>query len=374
MTRKPLRITHVVENLERGGLERVVIDLALEQAGQGNAVQVICLFGEGQLAHELIAAGIPVIACHKGRGLDFAVLQKIRRLLREHATQILHSHNPMPHYYGVVASIFLKGIRIGNTRHGMGNAPFHVRREFLFRASLVKTSFVATVCESARRNFIHYKIVTEAKARVVPNGIRFESFESHSARGHESLAQMLKLRPATVCIGIVGRLNPVKDHATLLHAMVRVRAAIAHAVLIIVGGGRLQGELETLTKQLGLEAAVYFLGDRNDVNTLLPGFDIFVLPSLSEGYSIALLEACASGLPIVATDVGGNAEIVKAGINGLLVASGNADELADAVITLAEDGELRLAMGKRGRDWVTAYGTIERMAQSYAELYRDGVA
>lgn len=374
MSLKRLRITHLVENLERGGLERVVIDLALEQAAQGNSVQVICLFGEGLLAQELITAGIPVIACHKGRGLDFGALRKIRRLLRGHATQILHSHNPMPHYYGVLASIFMKGLRIGNTRHGMGNAPFHVRRELLYRASLMQTSFVAMVCESARRNFIRHRIVVDDKAKVVPNGIRIQLFKLRSERAHELLMNTLGLKSDAVCIATVGRLNPVKDHATLLRAMVDVRAAIGNAVLIIVGGGKLQSELETLTKRLGLDDAVYFFGDRNDVNTLLPGFDIFVLSSLSEGYSISLLEACASGLPIIATDVGGNAEIVKTDINGILVGAGNAEAMANAIIKLARDGELRVAMGKRGREWVMTSGTIEVMAKRYAELYCDGAA
>lgn len=364
-----LRITHLVENLERGGLERVVIDLVLEQAAQGHTVQVICLFGQGLLAKELISAGIPVVACHKGFGLDLRALRKIRSLLRSHKTQILHSHNPIPHYYGVLASIFMTRLTVGNTRHGMGNAPFHLRREILYRISLVRTSFVAMVCESARRNFVHHGIVVSGKANVVPNGIRLSLFKPHTEGAHELLMETLKLNADTFCIGNVGRLNPVKDQATLIHAMVHVRAAISNAVLVIIGSGRLQDELEILTKMLGLENAVHFLGDRDDVKTLLPGFDIFVLPSLTEGYSISLLEACASALPIVATDVGGNSEIVKPGINGTLVEPRKAETMANAIIELARDRSLRLEMGRLGREWVSANGTIEVMAQRYMRLY-----
>ena len=369
MNLQQLRITHLVENLERGGLERVVIDLALEQTARGHAVQVICLFGLGLLAQELIDAGVPVTACHKKRGLDLRALREIRKLLRNHNTQILHSHNPVPHYYGVLASISMAGVTIGNTRHGMGNAPFNVRRELLYRISLLRTSFVAMVCERARQNFIRHRIVGGGKAKVVPNGIRLSLFSPHTTGAHSLLAARLNLRPNALCIVNVGRLNPVKDQATLLHAMVHVREAVGDAALVIIGGGQLQNELPILAKKLALENTVHFFGDRDDVKTLLPGFDIFVLPSLTEGYSISLLEACASALPIVATDVGGNAEIVKPGINGTLVEPRKAEALANAIIELARDSKLRQEMGKRGRDWVSANGTIEVMAQRYLNLY-----
>ena len=370
MKQGQLRITHLVENLERGGLERVVIDLVLEQVAQGHEVQVICLFGQGLLARELITTGIPVIACQKGHGFDLHVLWNIRQLLRSQKTQILHSHNPMPHYYGVLASIFITKLTIGNTRHGMGNAPFHLRRELLYRLSLVRTSFVAMVCESARQNFIRHRIVISNKAKVVPNGIRLTLFKPRSENAHKLVTDMLQLGTGTLSIVNVGRLNPVKDQATLLHAMVHVRAAISDAVvLVIIGGGKLQKELESLTKKLGVEDSVHFFGDRSDVKDLLPGFDIFVLSSISEGYSISLLEACASALPIIATDVGGNGEIVNPGINGILIAPSKAKAMANAIIRLAEDRKLRLEMGKRGREWVSANGTIEVMAQRYMKLY-----
>ena len=369
MSQKKMRITHLVENLERGGLERVVIDLVLEQASLGHDVQVICLFGEGILAPELINAGIPVTACHKQRGFDQRALRAIQKLLLGHRTQILHSHNPIPHYYGVMATLFMKGVTIGNTRHGMGNAPFHLRREFFYRLSLLRTSFVAMVCERARQNFVRHGIVVPGKAKVVPNGIRLSLFKPRTADARGLLVEQLKLNAGSLRIVSVGRLNPVKDQATLLHALVHVRATIGNAVLVVIGGGQLQNELAQLAKRLGIENAVYFLGDRDDVKALLPGFDIFVLPSLTEGYSISLLEACASALPIVATDVGGNAEIVRQGVNGTLVAPRKAEAMANAIIALAGDEKLRLRMGMRGRKWVLDNGTIEIMAQRYLKLY-----
>jgi glycosyltransferase involved in cell wall biosynthesis len=105
------------------------------------------------------------------------------------------------------------------------------------------------------------------------------------------------------------------------------------------------------------------------VKELLPGFDVFVLSSTTEGYSISLVEASASGLPIVATKVGGNQEIVRSGVNGILATAGDADSLAGAVLQLARDAEMRRALGKAGRAWAEANATLEVMAQRYQALY-----
>ena len=369
MSNAGIRITHLAENLERGGLERVVVDLVLTQAAQGHAVQLICLFNEGQLAKELTSAGIRVTACHKRAGWDWKAIGKIRNLLRSHQSQVLHTHNPIPHYYGVLASMSLSGLGVVNTRHGMGNAPFHFRRELLYRLAMMRTDAVAMVCEPARKGFVGHGIVPRGKAHVVPNGIRLNAFMLQSMAYRERLLQELGLPGDAFVIGNVARLNPVKDHATLLHSFAQVLTDIPNAVLVIVGGGRLYDELQALAKQLGVAEKVHFLGDRDDVKELLPGFDLFVLSSTTEGYSISLVEASASGLPIVATNVGGNPEIVRPGVNGFLATPGDADSLAGAVLRLARDSELRRALGKAGRAWAEANATLEVMAQRYHALY-----
>ena len=127
MSDAPLRISHVVENLNRGGLERVVIDLARAQRGMGHDCQVVCLFEAGSLAGELAAAGVPVHACGKRGGLDLGAIARLRGHLRQHRTQVLHTHNPAPHYYGAVAALLERTERLVNTRHGMGTAPFTIR-------------------------------------------------------------------------------------------------------------------------------------------------------------------------------------------------------------------------------------------------------
>jgi glycosyltransferase involved in cell wall biosynthesis len=164
-------------------------------------------------------------------------------------------------------------------------------------------------------------------------------------------------------------MQPVKDQANLIHAFARVRERVPEAVLLLIGDGTLRGELERLAGELGLMDAVRFLGDRSDVDRLLRGLDIFALSSLSEGYSVALLEACAAGLPIVATDVGGNREIVRDQNNGLLVPAADPDALAAALGRLLQAPELTSTMGRAGRKWVLAEGSLRTMAERYLRLY-----
>lgn len=360
-----LRITHLVENLERGGLERVVIDLAVEQVALGHEVRVLCLFEEGLLARELRERGIPVLAMGKSGAFDLRCLRALRSGLRN--TQLLHTHNAVAHYYGVAAATMLHDVAIVNTRHGMGNVPFDRRREFLFRMALGRTSAAAIVSDCARRWFVEHGIVPARKAHVVPNGIPVAT-PGPDARARA--LEALHLPPGPFRIGTVGRLTPVKDHATLLGAFVHVREAIPDAELVLVGGGALRATLEALAETLGVREAVHFCGDRCDVPELLPAFDVFALSSRSEGYSISLLEACAAGLPIVATDVGGNGEIVKPDVNGLLVAPGDPKALAAALVRMGREPAWRAERGRAGREWVCAHGTVAAMARRYMELYR----
>ena len=173
----------------------------------------------------------------------------------------------------------------------------------------------------------------------------------------------------TRLVGTVGRLNPVKDQSTLLRAFSRVHGGMADTALVLVGDGTLREALEAEAVALGIADAVRFLGDRGDVDVLLPGFDVFVLSSRSEGYSMALLEACAAGLPIIATDVGGNREIVRDGVNGRVVAAGSEVVLAEAIASLLRDGDAAAAMGQAGRDWALREASVAAMMQRYDALY-----
>lgn len=364
-----MRILHVVENLERGGLERVVADLARMQRDQGHEVRVACLFGRGLLAAELEAAGIEVLACGKRSGLDLAAIGRLRKLLLEERGGILHTHNAAAHYHAMLAAARVPFTRIVNTRHGMGIARPRSRREWLYRRAMRGTDYVVAVCEAARARYAPLRSRARTRLLAVPNGIRVDRFRAADPSRRARLAAALDLGTDARLAGTVGRLEPVKDQAMLLRAFARLHEAMPCAALLLVGDGALRGALEALAGSLGIEHRVRFLGDRDDVPELLGGLDLFVLPSRSEGYSIALLEACASGLPIVATDVGGNSEIVVDGRNGRLVPAGDEQALADAMHALLADPPEASRLGRAGREWAMAEASLQVMAERYQRLY-----
>lgn len=376
-----MNITHVVESLDRGGLERVVIDLVRAQREAGHRCQVLCLFTAGALAHELRELDVPVLSCDKRRGLDLRAILTARRLLRQHATEILHTHNAISHYYAVLASRGLPLRRVISTRHGMGATRARAQRrsrerswrddrlEWLYAKSMAFTHAVAAVCETARDEFQQRKDLPAQKIVAVPNGIQVDRFEPASADARQRLRQALGVPEDTRLAGFVGRLTWAKDHATLVHAFRRVCERLPHAGLVLIGDGPLRPALESLAQSEGIAGRVFFLGDRNDIHALLRGLDLFVMSSVTEGYSVALLEACAAALPIVATRVGGNPEIVREGVNGALVASGAPPELAEAMVGILGNEDLALSMGRAGRDWVLKHGSLSTMAARYTEIY-----
>jgi glycosyltransferase involved in cell wall biosynthesis len=364
-----LHITHVVENLNRGGLERAVIDLVAAQVARGHRCQIVCLFERGQLADEAEALGVRVLACGKRNGLDLRALLRMRRHLREQATDILHTHNAAAHYHAVLAALGLPLRRTLNTRHGMGALDTGSRREALYRRAMRRTDAVVTVCEAARHDLERSAALPGTRIVAVPNGIRIERFEAASPSARAELAATLGLAPTTPIIGTVGRLNWAKDHAGLIHAFAELRAHGVDAALALVGDGALRAELAALASTLGCADRVFLLGDRGDVAALLRGFDVFALSSLTEGYSIALLEACAAALPIVATDVGGNREIVHDGSNGWLVPARDRAVLGTRLRQMLADPLTAQGMGRAGRAWVLEEGSFTTMATRYDALY-----
>jgi len=165
-------------------------------------------------------------------------------------------------------------------------------------------------------------------------------------------------------------LAPVKNHALLLHAWKRVLETVPDAVLLVVGNGSTEPATRALAAELGLGDAVRFLGFRLDIPELLQAMDVFVLSSRSEGLSLTLLEAEAAGLPIVATRVGGNPEVVRDGESGLLVPSGEPEPMAAALARLLQDSALRQRWGERGRRLYRDEFTLQAMVRGYERLYR----
>lgn len=369
-----LRIVHVVESLDVGGLEHMVVAMAKAQKRQGHDVRIVCLWHRGELAGQASQAGIEVLCCDKGPGMDWRAIGRLRALVRAARADVLHTHNAMAHYHAVLAAIGLGVGTVLSTRHGNGAKSPTDRLERLYKWSMWGTDFAVAVSQAGCDHFVGAGIIPRAKARVVRNGIDLSAFVPRTDQRAGALRAELGLPADALTFGTVGRLNEVKRQVDLLRATRTRLDAGDHICLILVGDGPLRADLEQERERLGLQAHVRLLGTRSDVPALLAAMDVFVLCSRTEGYSLALVEACAAGLPIIATDVGGNKEIVAHGVNGLIVPPAAPEQLAAAMATLCGDAAMRQAFGAASLDFAAREGTLEAMCRAYDALYRRRVA
>jgi glycosyltransferase involved in cell wall biosynthesis len=201
------------------------------------------------------------------------------------------------------------------------------------------------------------------------NGVDTEKFRPDIGAG-QSCRKELGIKADEMVIGSVGRLAPVKDYPTFLRAAATALAKIPGSKLLLVGDGASRQELEDLAVTLGINDRVIFAGARKDIPALLNAMDIFVLPSISEGLSNTILEAMSTGISVIATDVGGNAEIIINNETGALTPVSDHIKLANEILSMADERK-RALMGCKGRNRVLEYFSIQRMVSDYEKLYKE---
>lgn len=369
-----IRILHVVDSLDRGGLERVVCDLSIEQIRRGHDVRVYCLHTPGSLAPSLEAAGVAVICGHKHSGADLGVVRELKRLMPAGPPGLMHSHSMMPNYYACAARLLARfTTTVVNTRHDMGSTRRGDPREKLYRLSVPLTRLAVMVSEGVREQFVTKGIVPKRKARVVLNGIATNCAQHANPVQRAAARRILAVGDNEFVVGCVGRLVELKNHAVAIRATAHMASLLPSVRLVVIGSGPLQADLEALARELGIEGRISLLGERSDTRDLLPGLDAFLMPSLTEGHSIALLEAAAAGLPIVATNVGGNPEIVEHERSGLLVPTNDHTSIARALLRLQGNRSFAAQLGSDARAWVIGHVSVPVMADGYDAVYAEAL-
>ncbi len=245
-----------------------------------------------------------------------------------------------------------------HTKHGR-NYPHVARAVRTNRWASRWSDAVVAVSEDAARVAVEIERVPRAKVCVIYNGVDLASWPPERAPEGP---------PRAVC---VARLHPVKDHATLLQAVQSVLTKRPDFQLDVVGDGPERQSLEALRRELRLEGAVTLHGHHDDVRPFLLGASLFVLASLSEGISLTVLEAMAASLPVVATDVGGNREIVVPDETGVLVPAGSPGSLAQAMLGMIDDPARARALGRAGRRRAELSFDVRRMVSRYEDLYAE---
>lgn len=371
MTDSPrLKLVHLLQGLEVGGMEMMLVHLLEGLDPQRFQSQVIGYDSLGPLAYRLGMSGIPTSVLRRRPGVDLRYIPRLARHLATIRPHILHLHNPTAFFYGTLAGKLARVPCIVYTEHGRDFASSKCNK-YLHRVLGRLVKRIVVVSESGRA-LLEAEGVPGGRILTIHNGIEDARFQNGVDRW--GMRAGLGFDREQPLIGIVARLDPIKDHASLLRAMRRVTQAHADATLLIIGDGPLRADLERQAAELGLGRSVRFLGTRDDVPELLAALDVVVLTSLSEGLSLTLLEESAAGKPMVATAVGGNAEIIEDGKTGLLVPPGDEEALAGAINGLLADPERAQAIGQEARLRFLRGFTLKRMVSQYVEVYEDCVA
>ena len=361
-------VAHVIDSLQVGGTENGLVNVVGALGGELRQT-VIVMTATGPLAARL-PAGVEVVVVGKRPGLDAAALLRLTGLLRRIRPDIVHSRN-----WGALDAV--PAARLARVRavvhgeHGREIADpqgLDPRRNRIRRWLAPFVDRYVTVSFDLGRWLAATVGIAERKIVTIHNGVDTRRFGDGDRMAGRAV---LGVEGDTVVVGTVGRLDPVKDQIGLLDAYAQLRENGVRHRLVLVGDGPCRADLEARAARPDLRGHVRILGERGDVPRLLAGFDLFVLPSIAEGISNTVLEAMASGLPLVATRTGGNPELVEDGVTGRLVPVGDRSALAAALGAYLADPHVRALHGKAGRQRAIDEFSLERMADRHRRLYAE---
>jgi glycosyltransferase involved in cell wall biosynthesis len=360
------RILLLSTSLGMGGADRQILYLARALLAHDYEVRLVSMTPPEEMGRQAVADGLPITSLDMQRGrADWQAFRRMVTLLRTWRPHLLTSFmyhaNLLGRLAGRWAGVPLIVTSIRSEQNG------HVSRDWLMRLTNWMDHCCTTNSEHVAGSLVQRGLLSSDKTRVIPNGVDIAAL-SASSDERERIRAELGLAPGEFLWLAVGRLLPQKDYLTLLRAFQPLAGAPAR--LFVAGRGPLLGELREQAKQLGIASRVAFLGVRQDVPALLTAADGFVLSSAWEGMPNVVMEALASATPVVATRVGGVAELVEPGKSGLLVPPRDPDALSRAMLELMSlSTEQRRQMGLSGRDHVTARYGLGAMADRWMALY-----
>ena len=365
---------HVVFQFSTGGLENGLVNLINHMPESAYRHAVLALRDVTDFRRRVNRDDVEFISLHKGPGHGFQAYPKMWRAIRTLRPAIVHTRNLGPLEMQMVAA--LSGVRARiHGEHGRdiddkdGSSRRHqwVRRAY---APFVQR-FVA-LSGDLERYLINKVGIAPERITQIYNGVDAERFHP-AAAGRSRISGCPFVGEDLWLVGTVGRMQAVKDPGLLARAFVRALELQPElrrsARLVMVGNGPIRSHVEAILSQAGANAVAWLPGERDDVADVMRGLNCFVLPSLSEGISNTILEAMASGLPVIATDVGGNAELVVSGRTGLLVPAGDVEAMAQSLIGMAADPHRAAAMGQLARERVEQEFSMRAMVSAYQGLY-----
>ena len=355
------RVMIVVHGLETGGAEMMVLHLARELDRAGHPVRVVSLHGdETDVAGLIRRAGIDVVALNKAGGPDPRTVLRLRAQMRDFSPAVVHTHLPVLEYVLPAVRLYGRRVKVIHTVHNIAREEtrHRVLRE-VNRLAFSHGVVPVALNEEVRSSICREYALPPSAVPVVGNGIDLDAFRGPQRRGPRGAGARL------LC---VARLAPAKNHALLLRTVARLRESGRDVSLTLVGDGPLRGALEERARELGISERVRFAGRRTDTAAFYRDCDLFVLLSDYEGMPMSIIEAMASGLPVVATRAGGVAELVDDGVNGALVEA-DAAAAAGAIAAICDDPALYARLSAGAVRTSSPY-SAEAMMEKYVDLYR----
>ena len=372
---KQIKIAHIIFRLHVGGLENGLVNLINRLPENRFKHAIICIDTFTSFKQRIHNKNVQIFAINKRPGWDGGAIVRLFRLIRSLRPDIVHTRN-LAALDALLPSLFA-GVRRrihgehGRDVHDLDGTNLKFRMLRMLHRPLVN-QYIALSQEL--EDYLSEKIgVHQSRISRIYNGVDTNIFHPSAGAGDRCAEMDQRFGGPKIIVGTVGRLDAVKDQANLVNAfqaLVGQQAGMREKVgLAIVGDGPMMNSIESHLNKSALKELTWLPGSRDDIPAILRSFDLFVLPSLAEGISNTVLEAMASGLPVVATNVGGNSELVVEKVTGQLVRAADPHALCAAIATYVDDEYRRHTHGMAGRDRILRSFSIDRMVEQYRLVY-----
>lgn len=363
---RPIRVVHVLGSFGCGGAESGVVRL-VEKLGDPFSHAIVSLSEDLAMAGRL-PPWVPCTAVPR-KEKDRLLFLRLARLFREREADIVHANN-LGTWFDAAVGARLAGCKSIMTFHGVEDPSAGLGAAKICQAWLSwgLGHGVTAVSSTAADLFSRLTRIPKSRVQTIANGVDTSVFCPGS--GNQKIRTELGLPPDLPLIGCVAALRPVKDHRGLIRSFAQILNHGVQACLVLVGDGPEKEPIDSLVQDLGIQDRVVMVGQVDNPARWLSVFDLFMLNSVTEGMSYALMEAMASGLPAVVTKVGGNPVLVDHGRTGLMVDVGDIGGMASAAAGLLEDHDARIRMGKAARQAMVDAFSLENMLKEYRLLYR----
>jgi L-malate glycosyltransferase len=364
-------VCQVLHSLNIGGAEILAAGLARSLKNQYRFV-FACLDQVGTIGEQLRDEGFEVVVLDRQDGIDWKCGFRLARFLKEQHVDVVHAHQYTPYFQSMLSRLSNRGVPIVFTEHGRHYPDSRSLKRVAVNRLLSnrKDRFIG-VGESVRQALIKNEGLPESRVQVIYNGVDLEPFEAmrNDVDARAKMRAELDVCSNEFLVLQVARLNPLKDHVTAVRAAAELVDQKVPVRLVFVGEGETRPEIEQAIAEFGLGRNVQLLGARHDIPQLLNAADTFLLSSISEGIPLTLIESMAAGVPVVATDVGGNSEVVQDGRTGLLCIPENPSFMAQRLAQLYESQYLRGLLVENATVRTRQLFDIEKMHAAYVEVY-----